>query len=130
MTHFKGNLKEPLPNTVAPDVSAGRYKKLADLVRTYSGGKKSFHIVEVGTWNGGRAIEMALAAFEKVDSVHYTGFDLFEEATEELDKIELNSKRHNTFDSVRERLVQVCRQDEEGQEQDLYFASFTRVTRR
>lgn len=106
MTHFKGNLKEPLPNTVAPDVSAGRYKKLADLVRTYSDGKKSFHIVEVGTWNGGRAIEMALAAFEKVDSVHYTGFDLFEEATEELDKIELNSKRHNTFDSVRDRLVQ------------------------
>jgi predicted O-methyltransferase YrrM len=54
-----------------------RYRQLADLVRTYG----SETIVEVGTWNGGRAIEMSLASFETKDKVHYIGFDLFEEAT-------------------------------------------------
>jgi hypothetical protein len=107
MVHFKGNLKDA-PTGVAPDVRASRYKKLADLVRQYVGKKddKKAHIVEVGTWNGGRAIEMSLAAFETLDDVHYTGYDLFEEATEELDKVELNSKRHNTIDAIRERLMQ------------------------
>jgi len=100
MKHFKGNLKHDIPNDVAPDVKLPRYNQLAKLVRTYA--KDS--IVEVGTWNGGRAIEMALAAFEKTDSVSYVGFDLFEEATEELDKIELNSKRHNTLDAITNRL--------------------------
>ena len=102
MMHFKGNLKNnnKLPDTVAPDVHLPRYKQLADLVRHYA----KDTIVEVGTWNGGRAIEMSLAAFEKSDKVHYVGFDLFEEATEELDKVELNSKRHNTLDAVTNRL--------------------------
>ena len=50
--------------------------------------------------------EMALAAFETCSTVHYVGFDLFEEANEELDKIELNSKRHNTLNAVIERLQQ------------------------
>lgn len=37
MKHFKGNLKHTLSNTeVAPDVSLPRYRKLADLVRTYA----------------------------------------------------------------------------------------------
>ena len=99
MKHFKGNLKNT-PEGVAPDVSLPRYKQLADLVRTYA----TDNIVEVGTWNGGRAIEMSLAAFEKSDKIHYVGFDLFEEATEELDHIELNSKRHNTLDAVSNRL--------------------------
>ena len=58
-----------------------RYRQLAELVRAYA----TDCIVEVGTWNGGRAIEMSLAAFEKSDKVRYIGFDLFEEATEELD---------------------------------------------
>lgn len=100
MTHYKGNLKNPIPDSVAPDVMLPRYKQLATLVRTYA----KNNIVEVGTWNGGRAIEMSLAAFEKHKKVHYVGFDLFEEATEESDKVELNSKRHNTFTSVKNRL--------------------------
>ncbi len=101
MKHFKGNLKHTLSNTeVAPDVSLPRYRKLADLVRTYA--KDS--ILEVGTWNGGRAIEMALAAFEKSDKVHYVGYDLFEDANEDLDRIELNSKKHNTMQAVFTRL--------------------------
>ncbi len=102
MVHFKGNLKntDKLPNTVSPDVNLPRYKQLADLVRHYVTDK----IIEVGTWNGGRAIEMALAAFEKTDKLHYIGFDLFEEATEETDRIELNSKQHNQFSAVINRL--------------------------
>ena len=103
MVHYKGNLKKKLSkDTVAPDVNLPRYRQLADLVREYA--KDS--IVEVGTWNGGRAIEMSLAAFEKSDKLHYTGFDLFEEATEELDKVELNSKAHNTLEAVTKRLTE------------------------
>jgi len=103
MTHFKGNLKNNLSDTeVAPDVKLPRYRQLADLVRTYG----SETIVEVGTWNGGRAIEMSLASFETKDKVHYIGFDLFEEANEELDKYELNSKAHNSIKAVDNRLQQ------------------------
>jgi len=100
--HFKGNLKQKANDMqVSPDVTGPkRYKQLADIVKFY----KPKTIVETGTWNGGRAIEMALAAFQSHDKVHYLGFDLFEEATEELDKYEMNSKPHNTVDAVRNRL--------------------------
>ena len=69
------NLKKKLSNTeVSPDVTGPRrYKQLADIVRFY----KPSTILETGTWNGGRAVEMALAAFESKDKVHYIGFDLF-----------------------------------------------------
>ena len=102
MTHFKGNLKNNLSDTdVSPDVHMPRYKQLATLVRTYANDK----IIETGTWNGGRAIEMSLAAFEKTDKLHYIGFDLFEDATEETDQLELNSKPHNSMAAVQKRLV-------------------------
>jgi hypothetical protein len=103
MKHFKGNLKNQASDKeVAADISLPRYKQLADLVRHYA----TDNIVEVGTWNAGRAIEMSLAAFEKSDKVHYMGFDLFEEATEELDIKELNSKAHNTLKAVEKRLIE------------------------
>ena len=102
MSHLKGNLKNaPSVEGVAPDISLPRYNQLAELVRQYA----TDNIVEVGTWNAGRAIEMSLAAFEKSDKVHYMGFDLFEEATEELDIKELNSKAHNTLKAVEKRLI-------------------------
>ena len=41
------------------DIMPTRYKQLADVIREY----KPKSIIEVGTWTGGRAIEMALAAF-------------------------------------------------------------------
>ena len=91
---------------VSPDiVGQKRYKQLADIVRFYAEGRDTFTIVETGTWNGGRAIEMALAAFEKVDTVHYND-DLFEEATEETDKLELNIKAHNATEAVGHRLAE------------------------
>lgn len=101
--HYKGNTKpKKLSDTeVAPDVTGPkRYKQLADLVRHYD----AKNVVEVGTWNGGRAIEMALAAFESHDMFVYYGFDLFEEATEESDAYELNGKAHNTVKAVEKRL--------------------------
>ena len=104
-THNKGNLK--YNSQVSPDVQGPkRYKQLADIIRHYSQGLETYSIVETGTWNGGRAIEMALAAFENVDKVHYRGFDLFENATEETDKVELNIKQHNAEEAVGTRLAQ------------------------
>ena len=96
----KGNRVFSLPDTVAPDIKPNRYKQLADLIRHY----KPKTIIETGTWNGGRAIEMALAAFEKQDELVYRGFDLFEDATTETDAEENNVKAHNTFSAVRKRL--------------------------
>ena len=58
-----------------PDIRPNRTKMMADIIRFH----KPKSIVETGTWNGGRAIEMALAAFENADSIDYTGYDLFED---------------------------------------------------
>jgi hypothetical protein len=102
-THYKGNLKKNAnSNTVSPDVNAARYTQLVKMVAFY----KPKTIVETGTWNGGRAIQMATAAFQTHDKVHYLGFDLFEEATPEIDKYEMNSKAHNTVEAVRQRLTE------------------------
>jgi len=87
-------------NETTPDILPTRYKQLADTIRFY----KPKTILETGTWNGGRAIEMALAAFDRNDAVHYIGYDLFEDATTETDKEEFNAKPHNTMEAVRKRL--------------------------
>ncbi len=98
--HKKGKKKDKTYE-VAPDVTGpARYKQLNKMVDTY----KPNTIIETGTWNGGRAIEMAMSAFMHVDEVTYTGYDLFEDATEELDKEELNSKAHNSIEAVTARL--------------------------
>jgi hypothetical protein len=57
-------------------------------------------ILEVGTWNGDRAIQMAEAALKHQQQVTYYGFDLFEDATAQSDADELNVKRHFTVDEV------------------------------
>ena len=110
MVHYKGNLKNNIDkNEVTPEVNLPRYAQLAELIRTY----KPKRIVEVGTWNGGRAIEMSLAAFENRDRVHYTGFDLFQDATAETDKKEQNTKPHNHFNAVVKRLEEFSEKMEE-----------------
>jgi len=86
-------------NETTPDILPGRYKKLADTIRFY----KPNVLLETGTWNGGRAIEMSLAAFDKTDAVHYIGYDLFEDATTATDKEEFNAKPHNTKEAVKKR---------------------------
>jgi len=80
----------------SPDILPNRYKQLADMIRFY----KPETILETGTWNGGRAIEMALACFENNDAMHYIGYDLFEDATPATDKEEFNMKPHNTKAAV------------------------------
>jgi len=98
----KGNrLFELSKEITAPDIKPARYQKTAEIIRHY----KPKKILEVGTWNGGRAIEMALAAFEHTDKVSYWGFDLFEDATIEIDREEFNVKAHNTIEAVRKRFL-------------------------
>ena len=96
-----GNRIIPLSDSdTSPDILPNRYKQLADLIRFY----KPKTILETGTWNGGRAIEMALASFDNSDKVHYIGYDLFEDATTGTDKEEFNIKTHNTKAAVIKRL--------------------------
>lgn len=110
--HYKGNLKNK-KNTLAHDVKLPRYRQLADIIRHY----KPKTLTEVGTWNGGRAIEMALAAFEYTDRFTYFGFDLFEEATAVTDDIEMNSKKHHTIELIENRLKEFkSRMKEKGKE--------------
>lgn len=68
-----------------------RYKRLLEIVRD----EQPKHIVEIGAWNGKRAIEMMA-----VSNAYYTGFDLFEDATEETDKKEFNVKQHQSLVDV------------------------------
>lgn len=77
-----------------------RYSKLLDLVRE----AQPNTIVEIGVWNGRRACQMVSAALEVVGTVHYIGYDLFEEASEQTDKEEFNLKSHNSMGRVMERL--------------------------
>ena len=101
-THFKGNLKKNAGNmTVTPDVNGPkRYQQILQLILHY----RPSNIVETGTWNGGRAIQMATAAFQYTNVVKYYGFDLFEDATEETDAREFNTKPHNSMEAVEKRL--------------------------
>ena len=61
-------------------------------------------IVQIGTWNGDRAIAMAEAALQHQEQIQYYGFDLFEDGTVETDKSELNVKQHYTLESVTQKL--------------------------
>lgn len=67
-------------------------------------------IVEVGTWNGLRAIQMATAALQ-FGPVEYYGFDLFEDATDETDERELNVKAHYSAYDVGTKLSQFSEQN-------------------
>ena len=99
----KGNRVFPLSNeTFPPDIRPNRTKILADIIRFH----KPESFVETGTWNGGRAIEMALVAFENTDKVSYTGYDLFEDGTSDLDEEEFNFKAHVTKIAVEKRLTE------------------------
>ena len=102
MTHFKGKKKPLHTEKYSEDMplSAKRYSQLLDAIRFY----KPETIVETGTFNGGRAILMATVGFENRDTINYIGYDLFENASTQLDEIEFNSKPHNTLEVVRKRL--------------------------
>lgn len=77
-----------------------RYAQLLGIIQE----KKPRTIIEVGTWNGDRAIEMATQLLADGLPCHYVGFDLFEEATDATDLAELNVKPHVRAADVREKL--------------------------
>ncbi len=101
MVHYKGPDKQTIadPGMMVP----GRYATLCDLLRhsiTATGGAR---IVEVGTWNGSRAIQMAEAAFNAgVQTVTYVGFDTFEGGNDRAH--EGHTKPDATYEHVAGRL--------------------------
>ena len=80
-------------------MSMSRYSQLLGIINHV----KPKCIIEVGTWNGFRAIATATAAL-KHNTVHYIGFDLFEDGTLEDDARELNVKAHANCNDVHARL--------------------------
>ena len=79
---------------------AHRYQQLIAIVRAV----QPETIIEIGVWNGNRAIEMVAEALKHHERVHYTGYDLFEEANEHTNETELNAKPNQTLASVTARL--------------------------
>lgn len=79
-----------------------RYRHVLELIHLH----KPKRIVEVGTWNGIRAMEMVAEALKHNKEVHYIGFDLFEDGTAETDARELNVKARCSLDGVAKRLEQ------------------------
>jgi len=67
--------------------------------------KQCRRIMEVGTWNGRRALQMIERAkdFHLAEEIEYYGFDLFELMTNEVNKNEL-SKKPPTQHEVQKRL--------------------------
>lgn len=57
-------------------------------------------ILEIGTWNGDRALQLLQVSPKSV----YYGFDLFEDATPTTDKEEMNVKPHWDLDAVAQKL--------------------------
>ena len=77
-----------------------RYFQLMELVKFY----KPSTILEVGCWNGEHGIQMCRSALSShSSSVHYVGYDLFEEGNSTLDEKELNSKSRTKIEDIREK---------------------------
>lgn len=62
--------------------------------------------METGTWNGTNAARMIVEAQKHNQDICYTGFDLFEDATEQTDKEEFNVKPHHRMADVERYLSQ------------------------
>ncbi len=103
IVHLKGNKK--YVTGTAPSFKANRYIDLCGMVETY----KRKNILEIGTWNGDTACAMIQAAFKNSDVVHYTGLDLFEDASDETDQKEFNVKSHHTIKSVKLKLNELAK---------------------
>ena len=77
-----------------------RYEKMTQLIQQV----KPKTILEIGTWSGDRAMQLVQDALQYQPEVHYIGYDLFEDATPETDREELNVKRHFSTEQVNTRL--------------------------
>lgn len=101
MIHYKGPDKKTIAN---PGLAApGRYETLCELLTASVKVTDLANIVEVGTWNGSRAVQMAEAAFAAgATTVSYVGFDTFEEGNDR--QHEGHSKPHANSWHVSNRL--------------------------
>ena len=77
-----------------------RYDKLLQLIDIF----QPSSIVEIGTWNGDNAVRMITAAQKYSNVVGYIGYDLFEDATAEINEKEFNVKYPANYDVVQEKL--------------------------
>lgn len=101
LIHYKG----PNKNTIAsPGLGApSRYETLCEVVQHSIQHTKQANLVEIGTWNGSRAIQMAEAAFASgATAVSYTGFDTFDEGNDR--DLEGHTKPHARNSVVERRL--------------------------
>lgn len=101
LIHYKGPNKDTIadPGLAVPS----RYESLCEVLQHSIKATGSAKIVEVGTWNGSRAIQMAEAAFATgATSVTYAGFDTFDDGNDRV--LEGHTKPHASFDLVGKRL--------------------------
>lgn len=61
-------------------------------------------IIEIGTHKADRAVLMCREALKHHEEVHYLGYDLFEDATEETNKREMNGKGAGSLATSQRRL--------------------------
>jgi hypothetical protein len=98
MDHFKGPAKEKMHPPV-------RYNQIIEMISFYM--PKT--LLETGTWNGDRAIQMCAAALQSHDEpVHYYGFDLFESGDKVLDQEEFNAKPNVSIEKVEAKLQRLA----------------------
>ena len=113
----KGDRVFPLSDNVSPDIKPNRYQQIVQIMKKY----KPTSVIETGTWNGGRAIEMALTAFEYSNTFTYYGYDLFEDATVQTDFEEFNGKAHNKLSAVQNRLKEFAEHVKENKNKNFIF---------
>ena len=86
-----------------------RYFQLIEMVKFY----RPSTLLEVGCWNGEHGIQMCQAALQSHNSsVHYIGYDLFEEGSDSLDKKELNSKSRQMHTAVADKFKELQKEHE------------------
>jgi len=83
------------------DFATDRYSQILDVIDEV----KPISIVEIGTWNGNRALQMIqqAAKYAPINEIYYQGFDLFGSMTGEQFRREL-SKMGQPIEVVRKRL--------------------------
>lgn len=77
-----------------------RYDKLLELVEE----TKPATILEIGVYNGAQAIKMSEVAFRHSETVHYMGYDLFDDASPVTDAEEFNLKKTLSVQAVKDKL--------------------------
>lgn len=106
LIHYKGPRKDTIadPGLAVPS----RYESLCEVLAHSVKSTGAANIVEVGTWNGSRAIQMAETAFAAgATTVTYVGFDTFDEGNDRVH--EGHTKPHASYFHVSGRLDNYAR---------------------